>query len=184
MKIVTYGHPALRSQGRKITKVDNRLRQLAADMIETMRNAEGIGLAAQQIGLPLQMFVLEVLQDMDRPSKMWKSGNPVPFDSLMPLVVVNPEIKTDGELHCAREGCLSFPDIFGKVERPARVHLRAHDLEGEPIEFLAEGLLARAIQHEFDHLQGVLFIDRMDPKTRQELASSIETLMNLNLDFL
>jgi peptide deformylase len=178
MKVVTYGHPALRSQGRKVTNVDSRLRQFAADMIKIMRDKDGIGLAAQQVGLPLQMFVLEVLQNMERPSQMWKSGNSILFDPLMPLVVVNPEIETEGEMEIEGEGCLSFPGIFGKVARPARVYLRAHDLEGEPIEFLAEGLLARAVQHEFDHLQGVLFIERMDPETRQELEPAIATLKN------
>lgn len=174
LEIVTYGHPVLRTRGQKITHIDDPMRQLAADMIDTMHHKMGVGLAAQQIGRPLQLFVLGVLQNENRSSQMWVEGNSVPFDPLMPMVVVNPEIEPEEEeVVSDQEGCLSFPEVFGNVERPARVRLRAHDLEGNPIEFRAEGLLARAVQHEFDHLQGVLFIDRMAPSTRQELEPTL-----------
>jgi len=176
LNVVTYGHPALRSKGRKVEQIDDRLRQLAADMIDTMRDKNGVGLAAQQVGNPMQLFVLEVLQCSKHPSQMWKNGNEVPFDHLMPMVVINPEIEPEGEIESDREGCLSFPDIFGTVPRSIRVRLQARDLEDRPIDFLAGGFLARAIQHEYDHLQGVLFIDRMDAETRKELEPAIAML--------
>lgn len=176
LEVVNYGHPALRAKGRKVSRIDNRLRQLAADMIETMRQKSGVGLAAQQVGLSLQLFVLEVLQDPERPSQMWQDGSSVSFDELMPMVIINPEIEVEGEVKSEGEGCLSFPGVYGKVARPMRTRLRAQDLEGGVIELLAEGLLARAIQHEFDHLQGVLFIDRMDAKTRRELQPAIAAI--------
>lgn len=208
LDVTIYGHPVLRTRGRKIAPIDNRVRRLAEDMIETMRHKNGVGLAAQQIGLPLQMFVLEILQNEQRPSEMWMGpknknslellsqesgpgesgfsnqpgsradGNPVAFDHLMPMVVINPEIEPEGEIVTDQEGCLSFPAVFGDVPRPKYVYLKAQNLEGQPIEFRAEGLLARAIQHEFDHLQGVLFIDRMDLQTRRELEPELAPFKN------
>ncbi len=184
LDVVTYGHPALRSKGRKVAQVDDRLRQLAADMIDTMRDKNGVGLAAQQVGISMQLFVIEVFQEQERPSQMWENDKEVPFDHLMPMVVINPEIEPEGEIESEQEGCLSFPDIFGKVPRSTRVRLRAYDLDGRPIEFCAGGLLARAIQHEYDHLQGALFIDRMDAETHRELEPAIAMLPYPELVFL
>ncbi|PWU07312.1 MAG: peptide deformylase [Verrucomicrobia bacterium] len=183
LEVVTYGHPALRSKGRKVAEIDDRLRRLAADMVDTMREKNGVGLAAQQVGVSMQLFVLEVLQNEERPGKMWKNGQESPFDHLMPLVVINPEIEPEGEIESEQEGCLSFPDVFGEVPRPSRVRLRALGLDGQPIDFLAGGLLARAIQHEYDHLQGTLFIDRMDAQTRRELEPAIAMLSRSNTAF-
>lgn len=177
LEIITYGHPALRAVGQEVKVVDDSIRKLAADMIETINQMEGVaGLAAQQVGSPWQMFVLNVVQWEERPSTMWKDGKSVAFDHLMPLVVLNAEIETEGEIASEGEGCFSFPGVFGAVARPERVHLRAKNLEGESIDFSAEGLLSRAIQHEFDHTHGILFIDRMDKETRQELEPLVSAL--------
>ena len=176
-EIVSYGHPALRAKGRRIAEVDERTRQLAADMIETMNEASGVGLAAQQVGLPLQLCVLDTRDVPERPSQMWIDGQKVDPDAHMPLVLVNPEIETSGAGEVGVEGCLSFPGISADVERPAKVKVRAEDLEGRAILFEAKGLLSRAVQHEFDHLQGILFIDRMSPKERQRIDPEVRALL-------
>jgi len=170
LEIVKYGHPALRSKGRKVEVIDEKIRKLAADMIDTMREAHGIGLAAQQVGLPLQLCVLEVHDDSEIPSCMILEGSKADWERLMPMVLINPEVEKSGEVESMVEGCLSFPGLNAEVERPERVKVRALDLQGATIEFEATGLLARAVQHEHDHLHGVLFIDRMSPQARHELG--------------
>ena len=177
LEITQHEHPALRTKGRPIAGVDEKIRRLAADMIETMKDAEGIGLAAQQVGLPLQVFVLDVPQMKNRPSAMRVQGKPADFLTLMPLVLINPRIDPFGRIHIESEGCLSFPGLCGDVPRPISGRLRAETLDGGQIEFEADGLLARAVQHEFDHLQGILFIDRMSEEDRQsELPSEVRQL--------
>lgn len=168
LEITQHDHPALRTKGRRVDKLDENFHRLVADMIETMREAGGIGLAAQQVGLPLQLFVLEVPQMKDRPSAMRIAGKNVDFEALMPLVVVNPTITMRGSVRLEGEGCLSFPGLRGDVPRPLSVRVEATGADGSPLEFEADGLLARAIQHEYDHLQGILFIDRMSPEDRVE----------------
>lgn len=177
LEIAQHAHPALRTKGRKVAKVDAGIRALAADMIETMHDAEGIGLAAQQVAVPIQLFVLDVPQMKDRPSTMRIGGKSVAFETLMPLVLVNPEIQTSGEILPESEGCLSFPGIRSDVPRPLSVKVEALTLEGEPLAFEADGFLARAVQHEFDHLQGVLFIDRLSSEERADLPKEIQRLV-------
>lgn len=177
LEITRHEHPSLRTKGRAIAKIDARIRELACDMIETMREAEGIGLAAQQVGLPLQMFILDVPHLKDRPSAMRIDGKPADFTAFMPLVLLNPVIEAFGKIRVASEGCLSFPGLRGDIPRPRSVRIRAHTIEGADIAFEADGLLARAVQHEFDHLQGILFIDRMSEDNRlEELPPEIRRL--------
>lgn len=177
LEITTHDHPALRTRGRAVEKVDAKIRRLAEEMIETMRAAEGIGLAAQQVGLPLQLFVLDVRQMKDRPSAMRKDGKPVDFEALMPMVLINPKIEPFGRTRIENEGCLSFPGLRGDIPRPISVQIKAQTPDGAEIAFEADGLLARAIQHEFDHLQGILFIDRMSAQDRlEELPEEIRQL--------
>lgn len=175
LEIVQYGHPALRTKGRRIDKIDDNLRQLISDMVETMYDADGVGLAAQQVGRPLQLCVIDVVGVKDRPSAMRIGGRPVSIAEHMPLVLINPEVETFGKERKANEGCLSFPGVTAGIVRPASVRVKAQTLDGEPIEFEADGLLARAVLHENDHLQGVLFIDRMDPKERKALEPELES---------
>lgn len=179
LPIVEYGHPALRSKGRRIERVDSRIFKLAEDMIDTMNDAQGVGLAAQQIGLPLQLCVVDVL-DADEPGELRVDGKPAPLEDYMPLVLVNPEIEPFGPTESVKEGCLSFPGMQGAIPRPAEVRVKATTLENEPIEFTATGLLARAVQHEYDHLQGILFIDRMEPADRDATAPVVEKLLRRN----
>lgn len=173
LDIVHYGHPALRAKGRPIKEVDQRIRKLAEDMIETMEDASGVGLAAQQVGIPMQLCVIDVRDMPDRPSKMWIGGRPVDFEDFMPMVLVNPELALEGEPASEIEGCLSFPGVLGEVPRPGRVRVKARNLDWEEVEFETEGLLGRAVQHEADHLNGVLFIDRMTEETRKSLHGEI-----------
>jgi len=188
LKIVSYGHPALRVKGKNVAKINKRVLRLVADMTETVIDANGIGLAAQQVGFPLQLFVLNLPGDQSRLNAMFPMVGSVPPKLLMPVAVVNPEIEPYGEVVYALEGCLSFPVIEGSypiqglVPRPSCVFLCAQDLEGKKMEFHSTGLLARVIQHEFDHLQGVLFIDRMDPSTLEELKPAVERLLNFKTE--
>jgi len=176
LDIATFDHPALRAPGARVEKIDARIRELAADMIETMRHAEGLGLAAQQIGRPLQMFVLDVPQMKKRPSALRRLGKSADFESLMPLVLLNAEVETFGKIHTEGEGCLSFPEVSADVARPLSVRVKATLLDGETFEFEADGLLARAVQHELDHTRGILFIDRATPDTRARFDEEIRRL--------
>lgn len=176
LEIVTYGHPALRSKGKPVEKIDEHIRQLAEDMLDTMYENDGVGLAAQQVGLPLQMCVIDVSPVRDRPSTLWIDGKKVPIKKHMPLVLINPTIELLGESESGPEGCLSFPGISAEIARPSSVRVHAQDIEGRTISFEAAGLLSRAVQHEYDHLQGVLFIDRMTPEDRKALEPEIEKL--------
>ena len=179
LPIVEYGHPALRAKGRRIATIDARIRQLAEDMIDTMNDANGVGLAAQQVGLPLQLCVVDVL-DAEHPGEMMVAGEVVALEDYMPLVLVNPEVEPVGGPISAVEGCLSFPNMQGRIPRPLDVFVRARTLEDEAIEFRATGLLARAVQHEHDHLHGILFIDRMEADDLKTVAPVIEKLMRRN----
>jgi len=176
MSVVKYGHPALRQKGARIESVTLTIKQLIADMFETMYANKGIGLAAQQVGQPLQLTVIDVRGATDRPSSLELKGQPADVHDFMPLVLINPEIKPVGDPVPAAEGCLSFPEIFADITRPEFVEVKALDEAGKPIEFRCGGLLARAVQHEVDHLNGILFIDRMDKKTKEDFRSELEDL--------
>jgi peptide deformylase len=177
LPILQYGDPVLRAKGDRIETIDDRIRELAANMIETMHAAHGVGLAAQQIGEPLQLTVLDIsaVED-DRPSTLKLDGQDVDPKTSMPLVLINPEIELGGETELGVEGCLSFPEITGDIERAQSVTVRAQTLEGGTIQVEAGGFLARAIQHEGDHLNGILFIDRMRSAAKAALSSRLRRL--------
>jgi peptide deformylase len=176
LPILQYGDPILRAKGKRIDEIDDRIRELAANMIETMHAAHGVGLAAQQIGEALQLTVLDISAVEDRPSTLELDGKDADPKSAMPLVLINPEIELRGETEVGLEGCLSFPEITADIERAQSVIVRAQNLEGDTIEFEAGGLLARAIQHEHDHLHGILFIDRMRSAAKAALSSRLRRL--------
>jgi peptide deformylase len=145
LPIITLPDPALRTVSAPIERVDDELRRLMDDMLETMYAAPGVGLAAIQVGVPRRLVVLDVADD---------------DEERQPLCLVNPEIVTLGsEMRLHEEGCLSIPDVRVEIERPATVSVRYLDRDGEPQELAAEGLLATAIQHEINHLDGKLIID-------------------------
>ena len=176
LPILQYGDPILRAKGKRIEEIDDRIRELAANMIETMHAAHGVGLAAQQIGEALKLTVLDISAVEDRPSTLKLNGEDADPTSAMPLVLINPEIELHGEMDIGVEGCLSFPEITGDIERAHLVTVRAQNLEGGAIQFEAGGLLARAIQHEHDHLHGILFIDRMRSAAKAALSSRLRRL--------
>ncbi|HET9857765.1 MAG TPA: peptide deformylase [Chthoniobacterales bacterium] len=174
--ILQYGDPILRAKGKRVEKIDQRIRELAQNMIETMHDANGVGLAAPQIGKSLQLTVLDVSQVEDRPSTMKVNGKDLDPQSAMPVVLINPQIDLGGESEMGTEGCLSFPEITGEIERAKSITVRAQNLDDEPIELETTGFLARAIQHEVDHLNGILFIDRMSSATKTSLSSKLKRL--------
>ena len=163
LKIVQAGEPALRQSARTLSREELRsaeIRQLIEWMRETMRDAPGVGLAAPQVGLSLQLAVIEDPADLQRampPEKLAERGRrPVPFH-----VVVNPSLSLGGGAVEFFEGCLSVPGFLGLVPRAPRVHVDCLDENGEPRSIDAEGWYARILQHEIDHLRGVLYLDRM-----------------------
>jgi peptide deformylase len=176
LEVVKYGHPVLRQKGARIEKVTPEIKKLVADMFETMHKNRGIGLAAQQVGKALQLTIIDVREVKDRPSWLDLAGQSAPVDDFMPLVLINPEIKPGGDPVSGGEGCLSFPEIFAEISRPESVEVKALNEKGRPFEFRCGGLLARAIQHEVDHLNGILFIDRMSKKTKEELRPELDEL--------
>lgn len=177
LPIVHYNQPVLRKKGDKITVFDTALAKFAAAMVDTMHDARGIGLAAQQVGRPLQLFVAD-LRETDRDFTWTLDGAQRPLDLFMPLVVINPVIKVqpDTDDYILEEGCLSFPEIRGDVIRPDAITVKYQDQQGTPHELICDGLLARCMQHEYDHVQGTLFIDRMEKKVRTSLEPAIKEL--------
>ncbi|MDI1318652.1 MAG: peptide deformylase, partial [bacterium] len=160
-KIVHFNDPILRKKGAPVTAFNAALKKLAAEMIATMHEAEGIGLAAQQIGHALQLCVIDL-----RPSEAkfdWVyDGAHLPLDLFMPLTLVNPEMAIVPEPETVyEEGCLSFPQIRGDVVRPDVITVKFKDVTGHAHVLQCDGLLSRCVQHEVDHLNGVLFIDHM-----------------------
>jgi len=176
LEVVKYGHPVLRQKGARIEKITPAIQALAAAMLEAMHANKGIGLAAQQIGQPLQLTVLDLRGVTDRPSTLKLDGKESDIAAIMPLVLINPDVQPAGELVTAPEGCLSFPEIYGDIERPSLAEVRAINEKGQAIQFSCGGLLARVIQHENDHLNGILFIDRMKRDTKEELKPKLEEL--------
>jgi peptide deformylase len=177
LSILQYGDPVLRAKGKRIQQLpDDRIGELAQNMIETMHAANGVGLAAQQIGEPIQLTVIDLSQVEDRPTTMKLNGRDVDPATAMPLVLVNPQVDLGGETEMGTEGCLSFPEITGEIERAKSITVRAQNLDGESIEIETTGFLARAIQHEVDHLNGILFIDRMSSAAKTSLSSKLKRL--------
>ncbi len=155
-RVLHYGEEPLRETSKPVTEINDEVRRLVADMFETMYESKGVGLAAPQIGVNLRVAVIDIGED--------------------PMVFINPRIiKSSGKETCD-EGCLSFPGLTEKVERARKVVAEATDLDGSVYEIEAEGLMARAIQHELDHLDGVLFVDRISKARRLQIKHELELL--------
>jgi len=182
-EILEVPDPRLKVVSAPVTKFDDELRALVADMFETMYEAPGIGLAAIQVGEPLRVLVID-LQPED------PDADPVPCDhdghhhhhqptKREPRVFINPEILDPSEEHAVySEGCLSVPEIYAEVERPARIRARWQDLDGTVHEEEMDGLMATCLQHEIDHLEGVLFIDHLSRLKRQMALNNLEKIRN------
>ena len=175
LKIRTYGDSVLRKKAGQITDIDDSVVALADTMIDTMINADGVGLAAPQIGESIRLIVLGIPYDPERipPS----SPGELQLLPQMPLALVNPEITSaTDQIVYAEEGCLSVPNIYAKVPRPAYIMLTAELLTGHRINIECRGFLARALQHEVDHLNGILFTDKVEGDESLRIAPQLEGL--------
>lgn len=180
LPIVYYDDARLRQKGTKVTVFDHTLRELADAMLETMHAYNGIGLAAQQVGQPIMLEVMDTTVSNDDEFNYELDGKTPPLSLIMPLVLVNPVLKLDkSETEPFEEGCLSFRDVRGEVERPTALMCRYQDLQGNAHTLYCDGLLARIIQHETDHLNGILFIDRMSKSTVKKLWPRLEALKTM-----
>ena len=159
MQIITYPHPTLRHKSKPIRRVDAELRRIVRDMFGLMYENKGIGLAANQVDLPLRLFVVNL------------KSNPQEGEE---MVFLNPVISFPKGSDEAEEGCLSLPGVYGNVIRPKQVRINAYTLEGQEVDIVATDLLARCVQHELDHLDGVLFPDRMSPAARNDLLDELD----------
>lgn len=162
LQIIPFPHPTLRYRSKPIRRVDSELKRVAAEMLDLMYEARGVGLAANQVDLPLRMFVLN-------PSGVRGDGEE--------LVLLNPVLQRPKGSELGEEGCLSLPGLYGAVVRPKEISLSGFDLSGNPVERRVGGFFARVLMHENDHLDGVLFFDRMGEQERQDLLDPIEELV-------
>jgi peptide deformylase len=172
-EIVHYDHPVLRARGKPVGPITAAVRALVEDLFDTMRHAKGVGLAAQQIGQPIQLAVIDVTGIKERPSRMWIDGDPVNPEDFMPLILIDPVLKATKTKIVGHEGCLSFPGLALDIARPQRVAVTTRTLEGGTFAFDAGGLLGRAVLHEVDHLHGRLFIDHISAEERRAIREDL-----------
>ena len=183
LQIIQYGEPVLRKKGRKVARFDARLVALANAMLESMQVYDGIGLAAQQVGEPIKLCLVDMRVAQRREVfKYIYDGKRPPLELLMPLVLINPEVEFLGKKETVREeGCLSFPEILGEIIRPETIRVKFQDLQGIGHTLECNGLLSRVIQHEVDHLNGILFIDHMERKALKKIESRLKMLKKNSL---
>lgn len=179
-EIVQYGHPVLRQKCRTVTEVDDNLIQLVGDMLETMVDANGVGLAAPQVGEDIRLAVIDVSHDPECVSFLKVNGEEAELESIMPLIFINPDLVFSQEKETGMEGCLSIRGIRADVRRPAAVKATLPQLDGSVLEIETDGLLARALQHEIDHLNGVLFVDRLQPVAKVAMKNRLKKLLEEN----
>ena len=161
LEIIFYPHPTLRYKSKPVRKVDAELRAMADEMLELMYESRGVGLAANQVDLPIRMFVAN-------PSGEKGSGEE--------FVLINPEVQRPKGNEIGEEGCLSLPELRAEVVRPKSVRISAYDISGQPYEATVEGFLARVFLHEIDHLDGTLFFDRLSDQAVAELRPGLDVL--------
>ena len=162
LEIVLHPHPALRWKSKEVSRIDDELRAMVAEMFELMYAARGIGLAANQVALPYRLFVINPTGDKEEKDQE--------------LVFINPQITRKNGSETDEEGCLSLPEIFGPVTRATKIIVDAFDLHGEQFELELEDLHARVVQHEYDHVEGVMFTDRVPPGELQKIQPLISDL--------
>jgi len=160
LRIIQFPHPTLRRVSKSLRRVDDDLRRIVREMFDLMYQAKGVGLAANQVDLPYRLFVLNL--------------NPDEAAAEDEQVFINPVLSQPKGSSESEEGCLSLPGLYAPVRRPERITINAYNLAGEEVEETVDGLFARALQHETDHLDGMLFIDRLSPTARLALKDSLE----------
>ncbi len=166
MQIVKYPHPTLRHKSKPLARVDRELTTLVAKMFDLMYEHRGVGLSANQVDLPYRLFVINIESD--------------PQQKEAEHVFINPVITSRKGMVEREEGCLSFPDIYAPVRRPEKITISAYNLAGEELNYELTGLFARAAQHELDHLDGIVFVDRLSPANRLKIK---EALSDLEIEF-
>ncbi len=179
-EIVQYGHPVLRQRCRPVEVVDETITELVADMLDTMVDANGVGLAAPQVGEDLRLAVIDVSHDPECITFLKVNGEDADLESIMPLIFINPELQFSQEKESGMEGCLSIKGIRAEVRRPLAVKATLPQLDGTVLEIETDGLLARALQHEIDHLNGVLFVDRLAAVAKVSMKNRLKRLLDQN----
>lgn len=182
LSVTQYGNPVLRAVCAPITHVDEELKVLSENMLETMYAANGIGLAAPQVGLNIRLVVIDIPEEEEdeeegaEPAMAMVNGEMKPVRDIMPLVFINPEIEPYGKQYLFTEGCLSVRNIRANVSRPDHVKGKLTLLDGSVLEIDCDGLLARCLQHECDHLEGRLFTDRVSSAAKLTLTKKLKKL--------
>ncbi|MBE6418879.1 MAG: peptide deformylase [Akkermansiaceae bacterium] len=179
LPITQYGNSVLRVKCASVEQVDDTTKELVANMLETMHDANGIGLAAPQVGLNIQLVVIDIPEDEEEgeePEMATVNGELKPIRDIMPLVFVNPTLEPYGKQYLFTEGCLSVRNIRANVARPEFVKASLPQLDGSVLEIDCGGLLARCLQHECDHLNGFLFVDRVSSAAKLTLAKKLKKL--------
>lgn len=176
-EIVTYGDAVLREKCLPVGEITDTIRTLASDMVDTMRAANGVGLAAPQVGVALQLAVVDISHDPESISYLKVDGEVTPLDAIMPLIFVNPKLEFGAEKASESEGCLSIPELRGSVLRPVDVRATLTLLDGRTILLESDGLLARALQHETDHLHGILFTDRVSSAAKVRMRIALKRML-------
>jgi peptide deformylase len=175
--ICTYGNPILRIKAKPVAKVDKTLRNLSREMLEIMKKNHGIGLAAEQIGQTHKICVIDLDPTFDRPDPDAPRLNP---DLKAPLIMINPEIISANKNQTNTEGCLSIPEIFKPVNRAYEIEVSYLNIDGKQRNIKVKDFAAQVIQHEIDHLNGVLFVDRLSAITKISITSKLKKLESLN----
>lgn len=175
-EIVLYGDPVLRVKCPPVTGITPELEALADDMVETMEAAEGVGLAAPQVGETVRLAVVDVTGSENPCTYFRVDGKDASLEEYMPLKFTNPELKMGKEKAIMNEGCLSFPEVRAEIRRGDAVKAQVTLLDGRTIQIETDGLLSRALQHETDHLNGILFIDRATPAAKLSLKKKIQKM--------
>ena len=177
LPIVRYPEPVLRAKCRPVSPVTPEIRKLAEDMIDTMREANGVGLAAPQVAVDVQLALIDCSHNPDCITFLKVNGQPAEMVKHMPVVFMNPQLQLGSAKETGEEGCLSFPGLRGDIRRSETITVTFMNLKGETETWETDGLLARAFQHEIDHLNGVLFIDRMSAAAKVGLKRKLNRLM-------
>ena len=159
LNVLQYPDPRVREKALPVTEVDAKIRQIVTDLFETMYESNGVGLASIQVNIKQRIVVIDVSDDKNQP-----------------LCLINPEIIHREGSQLEFEGCLSYPGVYDKVERPAKVRFKALDIDGKPYEMTGEGLLAACVEHEIDHLNGTLFVDHLSRLKQERARKKLEKL--------
>ena len=180
LEITQYGNPILRKKCQPVTEVTDEIKKLADDMVETMVSAQGVGLAAPQIDRDLQLAIVDVSHDPECISYLRVDGEDAALEDLMPLTFINPELEFGSDKEASTEGCLSIDGISAPVKRPIEVKATLELLDGRTIVVETDGLLSRAIQHETDHLNGILFTDRLSTASKVSILRKLKRLTHID----